>query len=55
MSSTSLNLSTNSTWKLKNPGGILVFQVLVQVWYNKATLSCFDINSENIALAVKNF
>ena len=30
MSSISLNLSTNSTWKLKNLGGILIFRVLVQ-------------------------
>ena len=33
MSSIRLNLLTKTTWKLKTPGGILVFRVLVQVWY----------------------
>ena len=31
MSSIRLNLLTKTTWKLKTPGGILVFRVLVQV------------------------
>ena len=31
-SSIRLNLLTKTTWKLKTPGGILVFRVLVQVW-----------------------
>ena len=31
MSSIVLNLLTKTTWKLKTPGGILVFRVLVQV------------------------
>ena len=33
MSTIRLDLLTKTTWRmLKNPGGILVFQVLVQVW-----------------------
>ena len=32
MSSIRLNLLTKTTWKLKTAGGILVFQLLVQVW-----------------------
>ena len=32
MSSIVLNLLTKTAWKLKTPGGILVFRVLVQVW-----------------------
>ena len=32
MSSIRLNLLTKTTWKLKTPGGILVFRVLVQIW-----------------------
>ena len=32
MSSIRLDLLTKTTWKLKTPGGILVFRVLVQVW-----------------------
>ena len=32
VSSIRLNLLTKTTWKLKTPGGILVFQILVQVW-----------------------
>ena len=31
MSSIRLNLSTKTTWKLKTPGGILVFRLLVHV------------------------
>ena len=34
---------------------LLVFQVLMQVWYNKATLSSFDRDSDNVARAVKDF
>ena len=30
--SSRLNLLTKTTWKLKTPGGILVFRLLVQVW-----------------------
>ena len=32
MSSIRFKLLTKTTWKLKTPGGILVFRVLVQVW-----------------------
>ena len=36
MSSVRLNVLTNTTWKLKTPGGILVFRVLVQVCERQA-------------------
>ena len=37
MTYVSLNLLTNSTWKLKTPGELLVFRVLVQVWLKQQT------------------
>ena len=37
MSSIRLNLLTKTTWKLKTPGGILVFRLLVQVWDKTAS------------------
>ena len=40
MSSIRLNLLTKTTWKLKTPGGILVFRVLVQVRGAQAGAHC---------------
>ena len=39
MSSFRLNLLTKTTWKLKTPGGILVFRLLVQVWEQEESTS----------------
>ena len=39
MSSIRLNLLTKTTWKLKTPGGILVFRVLMQVWAEELSAS----------------
>ena len=52
MTSIRLNLFTKTTWKLRTPGGILVFQVLVQVWEKYAkrhifTVICLQVSSLN--------
>ena len=39
MSFISLNLLTKTIWKLKTPGGILVFRLLVQVWEEEDSLT----------------
>ena len=53
MSSIRLNLLTKTTWKLKTPGGILVFRVLVQncggirMFLRGGVLSIFQLPSYN--------
>ena len=46
MSFIRLNLLTKTSWKLKTPGGILVFRLLVQVWFYMAGLRNFHKSQE---------
>ena len=52
MSPIMLILLTKTTWKLKTPGGILVFRVLVQVWADMAGHSSHHFSHW---LALQNF
>ena len=56
MPSIRLNLLTKTTWKLKTPGGILVFRVLVQVCLRAARSSLdFPQNIWKLSLRLVSF